>query len=212
MFFFFSLARSKEWDVLEVDLGDPPSSGSNTQEFSWKGSLCTRCTAVAGMYLRRERSELWAAVSGRETRGGLFSQGRFLAAWRAPAHTSLTFGSTKMLATPTRFSTQGRASWAHPLLGLRRWRDGADLVFKLIPIHCTELLPDFKCTQKPGQQLHQGTLSPEERYWSPLFLTTIRRSLHKDSLFLLLWLAPIWPVRSPYSEQWTSSSADKTNH
>lgn len=53
--------------------------------------------------------------------------------------------------------------------------------------------------------------SPKERYWSSLFSTTIRRSLHKDSLFLLLWFAPIWPERSPYSEQWTSSSADKTN-
>lgn len=43
---------------------------------------------------------------------------------------------------------------AHPLLGLQGWRDVAAFLFKSPPIHCTQLLPDFKHTQKPGRQLH----------------------------------------------------------
>lgn len=47
------------------------------------------------------KGQLWAR--GTETRGGLFSQRHFLAAWGAPAHTSLMLGRTVMLLTPTCF-------------------------------------------------------------------------------------------------------------
>lgn len=60
-------------------------------------ALC--CTVVAlGV---SGKGQLWA--TGTETRGGLFSQRHFLAAWGAPAHTSLMLGRAVMLSTPTCF-------------------------------------------------------------------------------------------------------------
>jgi len=183
-------------------LGISAFPSSSTQEVPGKPGR------VHGPCPRRDRSEPWAAAPGWGARGGLLSQ-RHL--WAARARTSPAPGSTALLSAPTRFPPRESWSQAHPSPRSRGWRDGADLVFQSPPIHCAEWLPDFKRTQKPGRQPHQGTRSPEERYWRPLFPTTVRRSSHNDSLFLLLWLAPIWPARSPYSKQWASSSADKTN-
>lgn len=201
--FVFFWALPKQSEVLAVHLGDPPSSGSDTQEVSWKAPLCTCCTVTCP---RRDRSELLLQA---QTHGEVSSPEG--ASWQ-PGQLQLLHHLS--LVAPGCSDSDplpqvGEVKLSHPSLRLWRRRDGADFIFKSTALSYSLI---SKCTQKPRRQLHQGMLSPKERNWSPLFPSTIRRSLHKDSLFLLLWLGPIWPERSPYSKQWTSSSADKTNH
>lgn len=201
---FFSWALPKQWEVLVWEIHLPQAQ--TPRRFPGK-PLC----ALAARW-RVPEGQIGAALAGGETRGGLFSQRRFLAARAAPAHTSLIFGSTKMLQLrPAAPGGRGKAELIPRSLCRHEGMELA-LFSNRLPSTALSYSPISKRAQKPRRQLHQGMLSPEERYWSPLFPSTIRRSLHKDSLFLLLWLGPIWPERSPYSKQWTSSSADKTNH